>query len=371
MRLCSFNVQNFFNRAVALNQEDLSITKKALSLFKEFNEIIQKPVYSKADKKKLLKCIEELNLNSKGESKYFILRKTRGQLIKKPKNKPPEIVAAGRDSWIGWLELKTGPVNEIATHMTAKVIKDVNADILSIIEIENRVALKNFNSQYLKPNNSDYSHIMLIDGNDDRGIDVGIMTKADLSIESIISHVDEKTNGEFLFSRDCPEYQVRINDNASILILVNHLKSKMGDPETSDAKRKSQAKRVREIYELRKSQGHKFIAIMGDFNDIPKSDPLSPLFKDGSDLKDISSHPKFDDGGRPGTIGNCEEKDKFDYILLSPALFDKVTAGGILRKGIWSRGRNQKPHFPHYDEITKPEHAASDHAAIWADIDIE
>jgi hypothetical protein len=43
-----------------------------------------------------------------------------------------------------------------------------------------------------------------------------------------------------------------------------------------------------------------------------------------------------------------------------------VTGGGIWRKGVW--GGKHGTLFPHYDDMTKPVHAASDHAAIWADI---
>jgi endonuclease/exonuclease/phosphatase family metal-dependent hydrolase len=110
------------------------------------------------------------------------------------------------------------------------------------------------------------------------------------------------------------------------------------------------------------------VVIAGDLNDTPDSKPLAPLLADGSDLKDISAHPSFDDGGRPGTYGNSTKSNKIDYILLSPALFAKVTAGGIDRRGVWG-GRNGTL-WPIFPEITEAHEAASDHAAIWADLDI-
>ena len=118
---------------------------------------------------------------------------------------------------------------------------------------------------------------------------------------------------------------------------------------------------------MRKAQGIDLIAITGDFNDTPDSDPLSPLLAGGSDLKDIFLHPVFDNDGRPGTFGNCTVNQKIDYILLSPKLFAKVKGGGVLRKGIW--GGTNGTLFPHYEEITKPIHSASDHAAVWADLE--
>jgi hypothetical protein len=94
---------------------------------------------------------------------------------------------------------------------------------------------------------------------------------------------------------------------------------------------------------------------------------LAPLLLQ-TDLKDISEHARFDDGGRPGTFAAGAASNKIDYILLSPALFAGAKGGGIFRKGVWG-GKNGTL-FPHYPEITKASEAASDHAAIFAEIDI-
>lgn len=87
-----------------------------------------------------------------------------------------------------------------------------------------------------------------------------------------------------------------------------------------------------------------------------------------TDLKDISEYWDFDDGGYPGTFGSCKkEANKIDYILLSPALMAKVTGGGIFRMGLWPGVRPKK--WDSY-EMNDPVEAASDHAAIWAEINI-
>ena len=67
-------------------------------------------------------------LSRSDESTFAILRQNRGGLIKRPQNASPQIVAAGRDGWVGWVELKKEAVNVIATRMTAQVIRDVKAD---------------------------------------------------------------------------------------------------------------------------------------------------------------------------------------------------------------------------------------------------
>lgn len=106
--------------------------------------------------------------------------------------------------------------------------------------------------------------------------------------------------------------------------------------------------------------------MVGDLNDTPDSDPLSPLLGNGSDLKDVSEHPKWQDDGFPGTWGNGNASGKIDYILLSPELYQKVTAAGVNRKGVW--GGKNGDRWEILPTITRKVEAASDHAAIWADL---
>src|SRR3546814_9536500 len=48
-----------------------------------------------------------------------------------------------------------------------------------------------------------YDHVMLIDGNDERGIDVGLLTRAAYPIDAMPSHVDDRdTKGNRIFIRD-------------------------------------------------------------------------------------------------------------------------------------------------------------------------
>jgi endonuclease/exonuclease/phosphatase family metal-dependent hydrolase len=152
-------------------------------------------------------------------------------------------------------------------------------------------------------------------------------------------------------------------------VLLNHLKSKgYGTAAQNNAKRKRQARYIRKVYDQHVAAGHANVAILGDFNDTPDSDPLSPLLSSGSTLKDISEHPTFVDGGRPGTYGNCTASNKIDYILLSPALFAAVAACGMERRGMWG-GKNGTL-WPHFPQIKSENEAASDHAALWVDLNI-
>lgn len=62
------------------------------------------------------------------------IRKTRGQLIDRSGGKA-RIAAAGRESWTGWIDLKKEHIADEAITNTARVIAEVNADILVIAEV--------------------------------------------------------------------------------------------------------------------------------------------------------------------------------------------------------------------------------------------
>jgi endonuclease/exonuclease/phosphatase family metal-dependent hydrolase len=250
------------------------------------------------------------------------------------------VVADRRTDWIGSLDLKMETVNEVATRMTAKVIHEIGADIIGLVEAESRPALVRFHDDLLSlAHDTSYQHIMLIDGNDERGIDVAIMTRSGFDLEGIRSHVDDEENGKRIFSRDCAEYHIKTPTNDRLIVLVNHFKSKgFGSQATSDRKRETQAERVKAIYEDLRQGGASNVAVIGDFNDTPDSDPLASLIQ-STDLKDITTHQNFNDGGRPGTFGNGTASNKIDYILLSPvrAIWGRET-GALGMYGRGSRG---------------------------------
>ena len=372
MRLATFNVENMFDRPKAMNLPTYAEGKPILEDFQKLTLLTEKDNYTPKVKADLLEIMQRHKglLGPNKESKFIRLRDIRGNLFEKPKNKPAEITANGRSDWIGWFELITEPVKEIATENTARIVGLLNADVLGVIEAEDRIVLKRFNDDVLPiVDMSSFGHIMLIDGNDDRGIDVGILCGADFRIVRMLSHVDDTDDKGIIFSRDCPEYEIETPQGHRLLVMINHFKSKgFGSPAASSAKRLRQAKRVRAIYDEHRAAGVEHIAILGDLNETPDNEPMDPLLRQGSDLTDIMTHAKFLGDGRPGTFANGTKSGKLDYILLSPALSNKVVQGGIERRGVWG-GKNGDL-FPHLDTMKSALDAASDHAALFVDLDL-
>lgn len=378
MRIASYNVENLFERAKVMNLENWAEGKPVLNDYAALNALLGEQTYTDAAKEKMVALMQSLGLEASDTGPFVLLRRNRGALLKRPKTGGIEITANGRNDWVGSLELLRGPINHVAIQNTARVINHLNADVLALIEAENRTALVNFNEQVLVANHEPqefdavkgvaYEHVMLIDGNDERGIDVGVMTRAGFPIGLMRSHVDDRgPQNQRIFSRDCPAYEIETPQGQRITLLINHLKSKgFGTPASSNARRLLQAQRIKEIYETLRAEGKELIAVVGDFNDTPDSAALQPLLSI-TELRDVATHPVFDDGGRPGTFGACTAANKIDYLLLSPALWERVKAGGISRIGVWPGVRPAK--WPVLATLTVPAEAASDHAAIWCDLD--
>ncbi|MCS6853415.1 MAG: endonuclease/exonuclease/phosphatase family protein [Elioraea sp.] len=385
VRIAAFNVENLFDRARALNAEKPGAHQDVLDAYAALNRLFEQETYDARTKKRMLALMEALELRPpRYAGPFALIRRIRGKLVHTPRGGEPTIVADGRADWVGWCELVTEAVDEIAMLNTARVIRDVAADILAVIEAESRPVLRRFHDLLLPKvgvgPGKGYRHLMVIDGNDDRGIDVGLATREGFPIGLMRSNVDLRTpSGEPLFSRDCPEYVVTTPSGQHIVVLPNHFKSKFAPGKDgqrrANEKRRQQAQAVADIYRRLRKEGYENVVVCGDLNDTPGSEPLSPLLH-GTDLKDVSEHRSFTEfeyraksGGRGiGTYGNGRDDEKIDYILLSPALFARVTKGGIFRKGAWPGMRPQR--WEVYPELTAPVHAASDHHAIWVDLDL-
>lgn len=369
MRLGSFNVENMFERPRTMSTRNGKQGDTGLQDYYFLNRLISKDVYLPADKARMLEIMRrhEGLLGPSRCSDLIRLRDIRGRLFNLEEGKPVQITVKGRKDWIGWFELLTAPIDEVATENTARVFKEVNADIIAVVEAENRVALRRFNDDVIpKVGHPAYETVMLIDGNDERGIDVGLMCRTGYAIKYMRTHVNDRFDGKRLFNRDCPEFLVETPTGTEFLLLVNHFKSKgYGNQGDNDKLRFAQAARVRQIYDERSAQGIKNIAILGDLNDSPGRFTLDPLLADG-ELKDFSAHPAYIDDGYPGTYGDGGESDKLDYILLSPSLFGMVQSAGVLRMGVW--GGTDGTLWKHFDSMKRAEDAASDHAAVWVDL---
>ncbi len=381
VRVASFNVENLFARPAAFSAENQAVGNQVLADYREFNTLIGNQVYSAADRermKDLLVALDVYYVNTHNAVRrrftqtpaWAWMRKNRGSFDTEPTDptKDVEINATGRNAWIGWLELATHAVNEIGTRMTAKVITEIDADILAIIEAEDRTSLIRLNDELL---GGMYRHVMLVDGNDERGIDVGIMTKTGFPIRLIRSNVDAEDDQGTVFSRDCCEFAVGTPSGAVLRVLVNHFKSQSGG---GGSQRKRQATKVRGIVEELVNDGDR-VLVLGDLNEgqpaLDQPPPnLATLFDPNGPLVSCYQLPGFEVGARPGTFAPCALGDRLDYILLSHSLVPGFRNGEVFRKGVWGDRKTRPTDWETYPEMTESVHQASDHSAVVIDLDV-
>jgi endonuclease/exonuclease/phosphatase family metal-dependent hydrolase len=357
LRIATFNVENLFDRPKVFMEDDPADGDKIMNDIASFQKEINKTTY---DKMKLL------NLYKKVKD-YIDLFEIRGKkLLNRTRTK---VVANGREDWAGWFRFKRKKFSDQTVRNTAKVIKDVNPDVLCVVEAESRPVLHHFSTERLVWTKSGkkqrFHHDMLVDGNDARGIDVGLLSK--FPVKAVWSHIDDKKGKSRIFSRDCPEYLVLVPDGRDLWVLCNHFKSKgYGGTTTSNARRKQQAEQVAKIlkeYDLSTD----LVIIAGDLNDTPGSSPLEPLLqvKNLFDALDL----KFSNASDRWTY-HFKKNEQIDYLLVSKPLADGLQDAGVFRKGMHNVEKYTASNEKSYSTVTTELNAASDHGCVWADFSV-
>jgi endonuclease/exonuclease/phosphatase family metal-dependent hydrolase len=375
IRVASYNVENLFARPKALD------VRPILEAYEQVNSLMAEPIYTPDIKQTLIDLLVQLDvyfLNSHGVARrregeaprWARLRKNRGAFERQPPDETRgiEIVANGRAEWTGWVELQGDMVCEIATRVTARVIADVNADVLAVIEAEDRPALLRFNRDLLR---HQYGSVMLVDGNDERGLELGLFLRQGLELGALRSHVNLTDAVGTVFSRDCPQYEVNVPSGATLHVLVNHFKSQAGG---GGAKRARQAAAVRRIAQGLVDQG-KHVIVLGDLNEGPAADGLPPanlaaLFDTHGPLVSCYDLPGFEVGPCPGTFDACGLRERLDYLLISRSLVPVFAGGAIFRKGLWGSRETRPDAWETYPQMQARDHSASDHAAVYIDLNL-
>ncbi len=206
----------------------------------------------------------------------------------------------------------------------AQVVDDSEADVFAFQEVENLEILTEWRDSHgLK---EEYPHLVLVEGNDRRGIDVALMSKH--PITNVKSHKDEvfEVPGQEPrgFLRDLLQADIDIPNYGPVRFFAAHLASKRGG-DRADSMREAEAKAARAIIkeEVKDFPGQKYV-VMGDFNDTPDSKSVQTFLekdKDGWGLVDgfRETPDKVSYPTNPKTAKKWGYK-RIDQILLSPEL---------------------------------------------------
>jgi endonuclease/exonuclease/phosphatase family metal-dependent hydrolase len=285
----------------------------------------------------------------------------------------------------GWLADKTHfEINDdVSKKLTGKAISESDADIIALQEVESLAALRLFRNTYL--DGRGYRHIIVLDGNDPRFIDVAVMSK--YPIEKIDTHISEWSEeiNWFVFSRDCLECDLVLPENKRLRLFVNHFKSMFdrSDPcngrKNSRKKRLIQAKRVKEIVLNEFPNGEGAYAIIGDLNDYLESDAQGETsigeLVNWNNVENVVRRKSSSEQWTHYYEGNsdCGHPKTFkqlDYILLSKTLADSNSSAvpDIIRKGLPKNA--DKYSGPWFDEVGLDTPKASDHCPVVIEINV-
>lgn len=119
-----------------MNLDSWEEGRPVLEKFATLNGLLGLITYSPADKTRMVELMRDLGLEKSDTGPFVILRRNRGGLLRRPKEGGVAIEADGRADWVGSLELRDEPVNEHAMRNTARVMIDLKADVLGVVEAD-------------------------------------------------------------------------------------------------------------------------------------------------------------------------------------------------------------------------------------------
>jgi endonuclease/exonuclease/phosphatase family metal-dependent hydrolase len=230
----------------------------------------------------------------------------------------------------------------------ARVIRDIDADVIFLVEVGGKISLEKFNSDYLDNN----YHSSLIEGNSSRGIELGYLIHKRLSYrcehlthrnrplnfiyphhqkenENLVKQGKQIRYQSELMSRDIAELRLLDeNDNLVCILLGLHLKSKLDDTGVDfngNKRRASEMKLVLESYKKldQRYHGKVPIFITGDFNghaNITNTEEAFQAIYKQTNLLDISEHLNWDESERTTFVIYDKNKKavplQLDYFFL-------------------------------------------------------
>lgn len=207
-------------------------------------------------------------------------------------------------------------------------------DIVGVVEVE-KIEVLNDLVKHPDMIEANYGTV-LVEGNDARGIDNGLLYKRDklrvLAVEqaNTCSATEIKDPGKtcalpgggsgwLLYSRPPLVVHLQVKATGGLLTaVVNHFKSKSGGDAATTPTRNAQAEDNRRLLDqLHASEPGVPVIIMGDLNDFPDSAPLQRL-TEGGGLVDLHGDARYVESGKDYTYIFNGVAQILDYMLVEP-----------------------------------------------------
>ena len=128
LRIATYNCENLFSRPKIFEQT-AKRSNQLLGYVAQLQEALKNDVFDH-------KRIKDLEAKLRG---FAIVNDLRGD----------HTTAVGAQEWMGGVELVRADITDAAVKNTARVISDVNADLICLIEVEDRNLLQKFHDDLL------------------------------------------------------------------------------------------------------------------------------------------------------------------------------------------------------------------------------
>jgi endonuclease/exonuclease/phosphatase family metal-dependent hydrolase len=205
-------------------------------------------------------------------------------------------------------------------------IRDLDADVLCMQEVENRFILERFVNGMLP--DMGYDYVVLIEANNERGIDCALVSRFPIGPATTYQHLTFKgpDGKSYRFQRDLLQVHVAAPKGFEFEAFCVHLKSKYGGEKESEPIRMAEATEIRKVVDemLAKDPKARFI-IAGDCNDLWDSNSLQ-IIRGSGDTELTCPGVELEEDQRI-TYNKDPYRSMIDFILCSPEMRRRYVEG--------------------------------------------
>lgn len=219
----------------------------------------------------------------------------------------------------------TKPKPKDQMERAAKAIRELDADVIALQEVETREYLQRFVDAYLV----DLGYqVVLNEGNDPRGIDVAVLSR--LPVGQVTSHRHLTFPGSdgkpMRFKRDLLSVRIEPSGGDPFEVWVVHLQSNFEGREYAGPVRLGEARKVRSLLDQRlTADAAARILVVGDFNDTWDSEALKAVVGEGpTALRCFADELPTD---AKVTYNKEPYRSMIDFILCTPAMGERYMKG--------------------------------------------
>ncbi|QDO95261.1 hypothetical protein FNB79_15190 [Formosa sediminum] len=364
MKIASYNIENLFHRDRNLSKAQLKYSH--IKWINELDSLISQTRKSNAEIRRIRELAFLLGFENITHRPYAILQKKASNLYFKGYDLEEKTKVTLINNYEGWIALQTKPIPLPAIYHKAKVISEINPEILILQNVEDRASLEEFNNTILPTFDCNpYTQIHVIQNSDKNGMEIGLLLREGYELCNIKTH----------YLKPITEFKIMSPRQNIIRVIAVHFKSNIQNKDVVDECRAHFTTYLANRFKTILKNDETNIIITGTFGAPSYCYSNAPLMQD-TKIKDITKHLSFevilDEGEdqnyhRIGAYRKGVNIKQQDYMLLSPSLFNKLKDSGLNRKGVWPENR---PKWRHYSTLKNKIQEASSHPLVWGNVEL-